>query len=202
MDGYAAAARAVLETAGDPPAVVLGVSWGGVIATRLALDAPDLVAGLVLVSSTVGSGVDRRRASAMAGRGDELRCLGPRRFAAQRAPRLVSPTAPPDLRHAVVRSMGDAIRVPGYVWAAEAMATTDHTDRLGEVRTPTLVVAGTADEVTGPPASERLAAGIPGARLELVSGAGHLVNQERPEALAQLLHDFLTDPTTAHGGPR
>ncbi|HCB36878.1 MAG TPA: alpha/beta hydrolase, partial [Acidimicrobiaceae bacterium] len=37
-------------------AIVLGVSWGGVIATRLALRRPELVAGLVLADSSCGAG--------------------------------------------------------------------------------------------------------------------------------------------------
>lgn len=201
MAGYAAAARSVVDALGDRHAVVVGVSWGGVIATRLALDAPSRVSGLVLVGSTVGSGVDPARAEAMRGRAADLAALGPDRFATQRAHRLLSRHASPDRRAAVVESMSQAVRLPGYRWAAEAMAATDHTARLGEIRVPTLVAAGTEDDVTGPAASAPLAAGIPGATLRLVRDAGHLANQERPAAFAVLLRDFLSALPNATGGP-
>ncbi|HEY8524456.1 MAG TPA: alpha/beta hydrolase [Acidimicrobiales bacterium] len=181
-----------------PPAAVLGVSWGGVIATRLALRHPALVGALVLVASSVGSGVDPARAAAMRRRADDLARLGPAAFAAQRGPRLVSPAAPAALRDAVVGTMAAAVRLPGYRWAAEAMAATDHTAELAEVTVPALVVAGTADTVTGPPDAERLRAGLPAARLHLIEGAGHLVNQERPEALDAVLHPFLSLPDIPH----
>jgi 3-oxoadipate enol-lactonase len=208
MDGYADAAAAVLRVlapTGSPGPAVLGVSWGGVIATRLALRHPGLVGALVLVASSVGSGVLPDRAAAMRARAGDLAALGPARFAAARGPRLVSPAAPAALRDAVVDAMARAVRLPGYRWAAEAMAATDHTGRLAEVAVPTLVVAGTADHVTGPADSERLHAGLPDSTLHLVEGAGHLVNQERPDAVAAVLQPFLDahPPTPVHaGGPR
>lgn len=200
LAGYAVAARSVIDALGRRPAVVVGVSWGGVIATRLALDAPERVSALVLVGSAVGSGVDPDRAEGMRRRAAALADLGPDRFATERAPRLLSPLASSECREAVIESMREAVRLPGYRWAAEAMAATDHTSRLSEVSVPTLIVAGTADGVTGPSASEPLATGIPGAMFRLVPDAGHLVNQERPAAFATLLHDFLSDLPNANGG--
>lgn len=204
IDGYADAAAAVLRAGasgtdgGGRAAVVLGVSWGGVIATRLALRHPELVEALVLVASSVGSGAEAARAAAMRRRADDLDRLGPAAFAAERGPRLVSPTAPDALREAVFGTMAAAVRLPGYRWAAEAMADTDHTGRLAEVTVPALVVAGTADTVTGPPDAERLHARLPDSRLHLIEGAGHLVNQERPQALDAVLRPFLSLPEIPH----
>ncbi len=59
LDDYAdAAAELIREKCSDAGAHVLGMSWGGVIATRLALRHPELVRSLVLGASTVGSGAD------------------------------------------------------------------------------------------------------------------------------------------------
>ena len=63
--------------------------------------------------------------------------------------------------------------------------------RLGEIAAPTLVVVGELDEETPPAYSEAIAAGIPGARLEVIAGAGHYTSFEAPDALNALLRDHL-----------
>lgn len=63
---------------------------------------------------------------------------------------------------------------------------------LGACRAPALVVAGEVDQVTPRAEMESLARGIPGARFEVVAGAGHCAFLERPdEVQALLLRHFL-----------
>ncbi len=93
LDGFADAAAEVIRARGGR-AHVLGVSWGGVIALRLALRHPALVASLIVADSGPGSGTDPEKAAAMRARVPELERLGPRAFAERRGPRLVSPTRP------------------------------------------------------------------------------------------------------------
>ena len=64
-------------------------------------------------------------------------------------------------------------------------------DRLGEVRAPTLVVVGADDPARA--RAEEVAAGIPGARLAVVAGAGHAPHLERPDRFHALVLDFLTE---------
>ena len=64
-------------------------------------------------------------------------------------------------------------------------------ERLAEVVAPTLVVVGADDPVRA--RGEEVAAGIPGARLALVPGAGHAPHLERPERFHALLLEFLTE---------
>ena len=64
-------------------------------------------------------------------------------------------------------------------------------DRLGEIRVPTLVIAGALDPVRQ--RAEEVAAGIPGARLAIVKGAGHTPHLERPAAFRSLVNDFLQE---------
>ncbi|MBK7786827.1 MAG: alpha/beta fold hydrolase [Gemmatimonadetes bacterium] len=59
-------------------------------------------------------------------------------------------------------------------------------------RTPTLVVVGEQDQITPKDGAQAMTTAIPGARLAVVPGAGHLTPMERPEATAALLADFLT----------
>jgi pimeloyl-ACP methyl ester carboxylesterase len=68
----------------------------------------------------------------------------------------------------------------GYAACCEALAAFDVRDRLGEVRAPTLVIAGAEDVATPLEHAETLAHGIPGAELVVVPGAAHLANLQRP----------------------
>jgi 3-oxoadipate enol-lactonase len=94
----------------------------------------------------------------------------------------------------VMAQIGGLIRatpVAGYIGCAQAIAGIDVTDRLHEVKAPTLVICGDQDIGTPPAMSEAIAAAIPGARLELIAGASHLSNIEQAETFNRLLLDFL-----------
>jgi pimeloyl-ACP methyl ester carboxylesterase len=180
----------VEEHAGGP-VHVLGVSWGGVVAVRLARRHPHLVRSLVLADSSRGSGQTPEQAAAMRGRAQELRIRGAAAFAAERAPRLVSAGAADSLVDTVARTMAESIRLPGYGYAADSMAATDLTAELAAIRTPTLVLCGSEDTVTGVEESQALAGGIEDAVFVTLRSAGHLANQERPESFNAWLSAFV-----------
>jgi len=71
------------------------------------------------------------------------------------------------------------------VWLA------DQGDRAHEIRAQTLVVCGSEDRVTPPALSLALTQLIPGARSELIEGAGHLSNLEQPDAFNTLVGAFI-----------
>ena len=191
LDGYADAAATVLRDRDTGPAHVLGVSWGGVIAVRLALRHPELVRSLVLADSSRGSGQSPEQAAAMRDRIRQLESDGADAFSRERGPRLVTDQAPPELVERVVATMRDGVRLPGYAFAAESMAATDLTPELAGVDVPTLVLCGDGDTVTGIPESQALAGGIPDAVFVTLRGAGHLANQESPEAFNAWLSAFV-----------
>ncbi|MGY0022779.1 alpha/beta fold hydrolase [Streptomyces sp. YJ-C3] len=180
LDGFADAAAGVIRAHGSS-AHVLGVSWGGVIAVRLATRHPDLVDSLILADSSAGSGTDEARAAGMRARAAELATLGARAFAKRRGPRLVSDRAPAELVERAVDTMAGAVRLPGYGYAAEAMAAADLRPELSRVTAPALVVCGDRDTVTGVEASQVLAGGLHKTAYVIVKDAGHLANQEQPE---------------------
>lgn len=190
MAGYAAAAAAVIRRIGHPVHLV-GVSWGGVIALEVACRAGDLLRSITVIGASRGSGRDRRAAAAIEERVAALAGAGPQAFAAARAPGLVSPGSPPELVASVARIMAGAVRLPGYAYAAQAMAATDLTGRLGGVGVPALVVWGEHDGVTGRAEGEAIARELPGAVTVSVVGAGHLANQERPAATNAWIASFV-----------
>jgi 3-oxoadipate enol-lactonase len=63
--------------------------------------------------------------------------------------------------------------------------------RLGSIRVPTLVLCGREDRATEPEHSERIAAAIPGAKLVLIDGAGHITALEQPKAVNAALVPFV-----------
>jgi pimeloyl-ACP methyl ester carboxylesterase len=63
---------------------------------------------------------------------------------------------------------------------------------LGGVTTPTLLVWGRDDRIVPLECGERYAKALGDARLEIVEGAGHFVEMEKPEALAALVTSFVT----------
>jgi pimeloyl-ACP methyl ester carboxylesterase len=190
-DGYADAVADLLLALDAAPAHLAGVSWGGVIATRVAVNHPENLRTLALIDSTRGSAVDAGKAQAMRERVDELEALGAAEFARRRAPRLTRPDPDPTVLAEVERHMS-AVRLPGYRGAAEMMAATDHGDVLAGIGVPTLVLVGQHDRVTGVPESRLLAERIPGAALEIVPDAGHAASQERPDRVADHLIAFIS----------
>ena len=79
----------------------------------------------------------------------------------------------------------------GYAGCCAAIQTMDLLPDLPRVTAPTLVIAGTEDVPTPPEHAQRIAALIPGARVEVVDGASHLANLSHVDTVTSLLVSFL-----------
>jgi pimeloyl-ACP methyl ester carboxylesterase len=71
------------------------------------------------------------------------------------------------------------------------MARIDSRPQLGEIAVPTLLVWGEKDGITSRAHHDEILEAIPGARLEVVPGVGHLPTVEAPELVAGLLTNFI-----------
>jgi pimeloyl-ACP methyl ester carboxylesterase len=92
-----------------------------------------------------------------------------------------------------VRAMVLRSPVTGVAGALRAMRDRpDSTALLGEIRVPTLVVGGAEDELTPPGVMQPMAQRIRGSRYVEVPSAGHLCPLERPDAVNEVLREFLT----------
>jgi pimeloyl-ACP methyl ester carboxylesterase len=193
LEDLADDAARLLDEQGIERAHVLGVSLGGVIAQLVYLRHAARVLSLILVDTTPGGGAaaEPERSERVQGRLDAIDRLGPREMARRRAPQLVRADAPPALVQELEDIMAE-VRPAGYRSAAIALGATDLTPRLGDIKAPTLVVHGEDDGVVPLATGRMLAAAIPGARLAVIERAGHVSNQEQPEAFNAIVREFLT----------
>ena len=191
LQAAADSAAALIDALGGP-AHVVGLSMGGMIALHLALRHPAAVRSLAIVDSSPAFGMD----------GTDPDAWRAARLAPLDAGAQVPDFAEPVLRGimgphvsdaAVAAAVDSMLRVPvdGLRQTIAALPGHDVRDRLGAIAAPTLVVVGELDEETPPAYSEAIAAGIPGASLAVIPGAGHYTPFEAPDALNALLRDHI-----------
>jgi pimeloyl-ACP methyl ester carboxylesterase len=183
-------ALALVEHLGGP-AVLLGHSSTARAAVWAAAEAPERVAGLVLIGPFVRDtrpNLLARLAVAVVGRSATLWAM---------YYRSLYPAAKPADLDAYVAAMKQRLREPGRLAALRAvMGATpeENRERLAEVRCPALVVMGTRDgDFPDPTAEARLVTErlAPRGTLKLVDGAGHYPHVEMPEVTAAALLAFL-----------
>jgi pimeloyl-ACP methyl ester carboxylesterase len=88
--------------------------------------------------------------------------------------------------------MFEAVGDEGYASCCAVIERMDLRPNLDGIAAPTLVIAGAQDPAAPPDAhAERIVAGIPGSRLEVLDPGAHLVNVERPEAVTTLILEHL-----------
>ena len=186
-DGYARAMVAAMDALGITQAHVCGLSLGGVVAIAIHHLAPSRCRSLILADSFAvhpdGRGIYER--SLAASRGPGMRAL-----AEQRTPFLLAAQTPQSV-HDEVRATMARIDPAAFAIGAKAVWLADQRGRAAAIAVPTLVLVGAEDAVTPVVLSEELAATIPGARLEVITGAGHIANLEQPGAFNRLVAEFI-----------
>ena len=187
----------LMDALGVKQAHVLGVSLGGMIAQELVLRHPDKVRKLIL-GCTVAQ-VARFHVS----------ILQVWKWIRQHDPdnevfpieAIVWGMTHDFLKNAAgVDQMIEGLRNPqfpvspeAYGRQADAARAFDVLDRVGAVTVPTLVLVGDQDILTPPWASRKLAAAIPGAKLQVIEGGAHGFFLEIPESVNKAVLDFLMD---------
>lgn len=193
MDALAADAAELIERHAAGPAVVCGMSMGGYVAFALWRRRPELIRALILMDTRPGPDGDearenRRRLATTA------RESGATPVATAMLPSLLSTHTRernPDVAE-TVREIMEATAPRTLVAALAGMAArADSTPDLPAIDVPTLVIVGAEDGITPPEQARAMADAIPGARLEVVEGAGHLPGLEDPPAVNWVISDFL-----------
>lgn len=186
LPGAVESVVAAIDEAGGK-AHLVGISGGAVVALLTCLEYPDRVSSLVL-----SAGVARP----------------PRWFALQRAAMRIIPEPVPGRglrgllsggRPEHAQAAGADLRRSGkrtFLAGLREIAGLDLRPRLDQVAVPTLVLCGSKDR-PNIPLSRDLAAGIPGAELQIVPGANHLWNLQQPEVFNLILAAFVDRATSA-----
>ena len=193
MGVYATDLAALLDVLGEPRATLVGLSMGGYVAFEFFRRYPERVAALILMDSKAeaDSAEARQSRDALAARTRER---GARAVADAMLPKLLGREAAsrPELV-AQVRAMIEGTSVRGIVGALGAMRdrrdNTDLLERLGAV--PVLALAGEDDAITPAQQMRAMASAIPGARFQVIPGAGHLPPLEQPKDVLRHIKEFL-----------
>jgi pimeloyl-ACP methyl ester carboxylesterase len=193
LDGFADCLAALIEALGLERPHVLGLSFGSGLALELFSRHPSVPRSLVLASAYAGwagslgrAVAEERRqwglSAAEMPREQYIRDFGGTLFTASVPAEIVESTL------AVVRDFRDS----GLRAMSNAFADADLRHVLPRVDVPTLLLYGDADQRSPlSPVGEALHAGIPGSRLVVVPGVGHVVNLEAPERFNEEVRAFL-----------
>ena len=170
-----------------------GLSMGGYIALHFINKYPKRVQNLILCDTQAGAdnnaSKDQRYESII-----NIQKNGLTEFAKNFSRKVVSentlknnPQIQPLLESMILENQAELITL---VLAALA-ARNDFKSSLSSISCPTMVIVGSDDVITPPEINKELALGIPGARFEQISKAGHLTNREQPDIFNSLLDSFL-----------
>ncbi len=186
----AMASALLAETPG--PLLLAGCSMGGMLALEIWRQAPQRVRGMALLGTTARA--DTPDLLALRRQAIEL-------FAAGRMEQVLRASA---MFAFHPRGAGRAELVEGYLAMIRragagqliaqnraVMARADRRAELPGIRCPVLVACGEGDQITPPDQAREMAAAIPGARLEIVPGAGHMLTLEQPARVGRLLRSWL-----------
>lgn len=163
VQGAADDVLALLNQHGIDQMALVGVSLGAMVALDAAIRSPENVSHLVLAAGQVNP---------------------PK--SVMRAQRLVFSLVP------AKRLAAMGVEKKRFLQALDQAGQVDYRTHLGQVTAKTLVLVGANDKANARAARD-LAAGIPGARLEVIPGAGHRVNTDAPEAFNALVWPFLAE---------
>lgn len=173
-------------------AVWVGHSMGGYVALAGCRLARERFLGLALVNSQTLADHDEARRGRLA-LVEKIATGGSHIAAEVMLPKLFSPQLPVDspLREEA-RQIIAATPATGIIGALQGLARrTDSTTLLAEVDFPTLILAGSEDQIIPLERSRQLHAQLHKGTLAVIAGAGHMAMRERPEETTRALRDFL-----------
>ncbi|HEY0474181.1 MAG TPA: 3-oxoadipate enol-lactonase [Kribbella sp.] len=176
----------LLDTIGIEDASYAGISLGGAVGLWLAENAPDRFHRFVLICPP---------AYPVAGpqpwidRAAQVRAEGTKAIVEATLAKWFLPEYrekhPAEVD--VIRQQFVSTPAEGYAGCCEALAAMDLRDRLGEITAPVLLITAEADTSIPPETVVPLASQIPGAQLEIIENAAHLVSYSHPEVINHLL---------------
>lgn len=173
---------------------VIGLSFGGTLALELYRRHPELPRTLILAGAYAGwagslgaEGRDQRLARTL-----EFAALPPRQFVEAMLPSMMSASAAED-RQAELAAIMAELHPSGFLTMAHAVAEADLRDVLPRIEVPTLVLHGERDARASLAVAEDLHAAIPGSKMVVMPGLGHMSSFEAPEQFSAQVRSFLQE---------
>jgi pimeloyl-ACP methyl ester carboxylesterase len=170
--------------------VLLGFSLGGYVARRIAYLVPDKLAGLVLLNTSARAST----AQELSRNQQQIRMSELYPFKGQTLSALKRALHPdrsydaPLLAHLQAMSLNLGQQV--FLRQLGLVRQDGHAE-LPHINCPSLVIASRNDQMRSIEEAEKLAAGLPDARLNIIEDCGHMSPLERPDAVCQLMRDWL-----------
>jgi 3-oxoadipate enol-lactonase len=180
-------ALGLIDSLGFERVAFCGCSLGAMTGMWLAINAPERIERLVLISTSA----HMPPREMWTDRADLVRAEGMWAVADAAVERWFTSEAPAE-PVAAARAMLLAADPEGYARCCEAIADHDLRDEIGRIAAPTLVVVAADDPATPPDHARLLEAGIEGARLAVLDGGRHLVVMERPDEVTRELLGHLS----------
>jgi pimeloyl-ACP methyl ester carboxylesterase len=191
---YAGAVVDLVDALGVGSVHLCGLSFGGGLALAVYEHHPGIVRSLVLVSAYAGwkGSLPPDEVEARLQRVRSELGRPPVEWIDGYLPGFFAQPVPADVL-ALVRSVMLDVRAAGTEAMLSAFADADLRDVLPTIVVPTLVLHGSADVRAPRPVAEALHAGIPGSRLVVLPGVGHMMNLEAPVVFDAEVRGFLRD---------
>jgi pimeloyl-ACP methyl ester carboxylesterase len=184
--------------------VWFGCSIGGMIGMRLALAHPDALDSLILMAANARLDPPEIKAPTLDlwkmfrdGHREDIADSAMKFFFAVRTYQ----TRPELIAKYRTELMGTKEASGMFAAALAAFDRSDIGDEIHRIKTPTLVIAGREDLAATPAQAEFMAAQIPGAKLDIIEDASHLVGIEKPLEITKLVRGFLNRTTAVQLKP-
>lgn len=181
---YAEAVGIFIESLGQGPVIAIGHSMGGAIALMLAITAPHLISGLVLIGCGARLKVNPQIIETLlTDKAIVLSWLMAWGWSAK------TPDIMKEMALAALQNV-PAEQLHADFVACDAFDVTAH---LPHLQTPTLILCGEEDQMTPPKLSQELAENLPNARYMSIPEAGHWIMLEQGARLAQEIQTWLQE---------
>ncbi|MCB1341051.1 MAG: alpha/beta fold hydrolase [Pseudooceanicola sp.] len=177
---YAADVAELIERIGPCP--VVGVSFGGMVTTALAISRPDLVTAALI--SACPSTIPEAGRPVLRARGERPMAEGMESVLAETMDRWFSPGF--DAAHYRQHLLG--LDPADWNTGWQTIANLDLTARLVDITCPVQLIHAEHDKGTSLEAMQATASGLRDVRLDVIAGAPHMVHIEQPDAFAALVN--------------
>jgi len=197
FENLAHAVASLLDHLQAPTATIVGHSMGGMVAQEFMVHYPERTNALVLsgTSPSFGNSNGKFQEWFLSQRLAPLdRGLSPSDLAKELVPSMMSANPPRKAVESAIHSMS-SLSAETYRTALHCLVKFNQREALGNIKCPTLALAGEFDEAAPSSMMKKMASYIPDCRFHCLKGVGHLANLEEPDAFNSVIRDFLGEVT-------